>query len=71
VHLCIHELVYVCVCVCVCLSICPPVQGFLSHGGTIVPRNKFNDRELYIEDLKSLDIFDQKVHGWLELDYNF
>jgi hypothetical protein len=32
VHLCIHELVYVCVCVCVCLSICPPVQGFLSHG---------------------------------------
>ena len=70
-HLCIHELVCVCVCVCVCLSICPPVQGFLSHGGAIVPRNTLIDRKRYVEDLKSLDMFDREAHGWLELDYDF
>jgi hypothetical protein len=51
---------------CVCVS-----EYLPTCSGLFVPRNKFNDRELYIEDLKSLDIFDQKVHGWLELDYNF
>ena len=63
--------VCVCVCVCACLSIGPPVQGFLSHGGDIVPRSKFNDRERYIKDLKSLGIFDDARHGWLEMDYKF
>jgi hypothetical protein len=43
----------------------------LSHGGDIVPRSKFEDRERYIKDLKSLGIFDAARHGWLEKDYEF
>jgi hypothetical protein len=39
--------------------------------GDIVPRSKFGDRERYIEDLKSLGIFDVAIHGWLTVDYKF
>jgi hypothetical protein len=66
VYLCIHELVYVCVCVC-------ESEYLPTCSGIFVPWGRYRATEQvqwYIEDLESLDIFDQKVHGWLELDYN-
>ena len=46
-------------------------QGFMSHEGKIVPRDKFGDRDNYVQDLKKLGVWDKSKHAWLEQEYTF